>query len=104
MGSGIGLSPDKAMLLLELVNSEAPDIHLLDLTVPAAALELLISRDERSLHDVLPVGDQYIITHNRAADGTQLPNNQVSVVAADQIADRSAWCTVFEHSWSVKLY
>lgn len=103
MWSGFGLSPDKTKLLLELGNSEVTETHLLDLTVPAAALELLISRDERSLHDVLPVGDQYIITHNRAADGTQLPNNQVSVVAADQIADRSAWRTVFEHSPTVKL-
>src|SRR5699024_12594270 len=82
---------------------ELTDSERLGLMGPAVAWELLSSRGERSLHDVLPVGYQYIITHNRAADGTQLRNNQVSLVAAYQIADRSAWRTVFEHSPTVKL-
>src|SRR5699024_4970190 len=45
----------------------------------------------------------YIITHNRAADGTPLPTNEVSVVAAAALHDRSAWQTVFAHSPTVKL-
>ena len=103
MWGGFGLSPDKTKLLLELGNSEVTETHILDLTKIAAPLELVISREERSLHDVLPVGDQYVITHNRAADGTHLPNNQVSIVDADKVTDRTAWRTVFEHSQTIKL-
>ena len=103
MWGGFGLSPDKTKLILELGNSEVTETHILDLETIAAPLELVISRTERSLHDVLPVGEQYIITHNRDADGTQLPNNQVSIVDADQVTDRSAWRTVFAHSETVKL-
>src|SRR5699024_1858249 len=83
MWGGLGLSPDKTKLLLELGNSEVTETHILDLTQIAAPLEMVISREDHSLHDVLPVGDQYLITHNRAADGTHLPNNQVSIVDAD---------------------
>lgn len=103
MWSGFGVSPDKTNLILELGNSEVTETHIMDLTDPAASLELLISRDVGSLHDVLPVGDQYLITHNRAADGTPLPNNEVSVVDAAAIHDRSAWLTVFAHSPVIKL-
>src|SRR5699024_6942865 len=103
MWDGSGMSPDKTKLLLELGNSEVTETHILDLTQIAAPLEMVISREDRSLHDVVPVGDQYLITHNRAADGTHLPNNQVSIVDADKVADRSAWRTVFEHSQTVKL-
>ena len=103
MWGGFGLSPDKTKLLLELGNSEVTETHILDLTQIAAPLDLVISREEHSLHDVLPVGDQYLITHNRAADGTHLPNNQVSIVDADKVTDRAAWRTVFEHSPTVKL-
>ena len=103
MWGGFGLSPDKTKLIFELGNSEVTETHILDLEILAAPLELVISRDQRSLHDVLPVDDQYIITHNRAADGTHLPNNQVSIVEADKVADRSAWRTVFEHSNTIKL-
>lgn len=103
MWGGFGLSPDKTKLILELGNSEVTETHILDLETIAAPLELVISRTERSLHDVLPVGDQYLITHNRAADGAPLPNNQVSIVDADQVADRSAWRTVFAHSETIKL-
>src|SRR5690625_5093198 len=103
MWGGFGLSPDKTKLILELGNCEVTETHVLDLTVIAAPLELVISREERSLHDVLPVGEQYIITHNRAADGTHLPNNQVSIVEAENVADRAAWRTVFEHSNTIKL-
>ena len=103
MWGGFGLSPDKTKLVLELGNSEITETHILDLTVTASPLELVISRQERSLHDVLPVGDQYLITHNRAADGGHLPNNQVSIVDASKVADRAAWRTVFEHSPTIKL-
>ena len=58
MGGGFGLSPDKTHLILELGNSEITETHILDITVIAAPLELVISRHERSLHDVLPVGEQ----------------------------------------------
>ncbi|GAA2039021.1 S9 family peptidase [Yaniella flava] len=103
MWSGFGLSPDKTKLLFELGNSEVTETHIMDLTDPAASLQLLISRDERSLHDVLPVGDRYLITHNRAADGTALPNNEVAIVDAGDIGNRAAWQTVFAHSPTVKL-
>jgi oligopeptidase B len=103
MWAGFGLSPDKTKLILELGNSEVTETHVLDLETIAAPLELVISREERSLHDVLPVDDQYLITHNRAADGTHLPNNEVSIVDADKVTDRAAWRTVFEHSQSIKL-
>ena len=103
MWGGFGLSPDKTKLILELGNSEITETHVLDLETIAAPLELVISREQRSLHDVLPVDDQYLITHNRAADGTHLPNNEVSIVEADNVADRAAWRTVFEHSEHIKL-
>ncbi len=68
MWGGFGLSPDKTKLLLELGNSEITETHILDLETIAAPLELVISRQERSLHDVLPVGDQYLITHTHAIE------------------------------------
>lgn len=103
MWSGFGLSPDKAKLILEMGNSEVTETHILDLTDPQATLQLLIGRETKSLHDVLPVGDRYIITHNRAVDGSPLPNNEVSVVDATAVRDRSAWRTVFAHTSAVKL-
>jgi len=103
MWCGFGLSPDKTTLVFELGNSEVTETHVLDLTDPAATLQLVISRDANSLHDVLPVGDNYVITHNRAADGAHLPNNAVSIVAAAAVDDPDAWQTVFAHSPTVKL-
>src|SRR5699024_8762886 len=103
MWGGFGLSPDKTTLLLELGNSEVTETHVLDLTDPAATLQLVIGRDANSLHDVLPVDDHYIITHNRATDGNHLPNNAVSIVAATSVDHPQAWQTVFAHSPTVKL-
>src|SRR5699024_3922558 len=95
---------DKTTLVFELGNSEVTETHVLDLTDPAATLQLVIGRDANSLHDVLPVGDNYVITHNRAADGIHLPNNSLSIVAAAAIDDPDAWQTVFPPSPSITLY
>src|SRR5699024_11721129 len=103
MWTGFGVTPDKTKLMLELGTSEVTETHIMDLTDPTASLELLISRDVGSLHDVLPVGDRYLITHNRAADGTALPNNEVAIVDAADVGNRAAWQTVFAHSPTVKL-
>src|SRR5699024_12139512 len=103
MWCGFGLSPDKTRQVFELGNSEGTETHVLDLTDPAATLQMLISRDANSLHDVLPIFDNYVITHNRAADGAHLPNNALSIVAAAAVDDPDAWQTVFSHSPTIKL-
>ncbi|MGO1181737.1 MAG: S9 family peptidase [Micrococcaceae bacterium] len=115
--TGFDLSAERDQLVISSGNSEVAETWILDLRTPEARPELLVSREHDMLHSVDPVrldgGLHYLITHDRdlaaqdatdnAAQATSVPNNMVSVVAAEHITDPSAWRTVLPHSSTVKI-
>ncbi|WBL20489.1 S9 family peptidase [Citricoccus sp. NR2] len=106
--TGFDLSAERDQLVIGSGNSEVAETWILDLTDPTARPERLVSREHQMLHSIDPVrldgAPHYLVTHDRdLATQNPAPNNMVSVVAAEQITDPSAWHTVLPHSPTVKI-
>ena len=104
MWLGFELSADHNTLLISSGNSEYAETSMLDLTDPAATIQLLVPRSLRLLHgvDLLPGTDtRALITHDH-----QAPNNMVALADLEQLgadADPSQWKTVVAHETTVKV-
>ncbi|MCW4464058.1 S9 family peptidase [Glutamicibacter sp. MNS18] len=104
MWLGFELSADHDTLLISSGNSEYAETSMLDLTDPAATIQLLVPRSLRLLHgvDLLPGTDtRALITHDH-----QAPNNMVALADLEQLgadADPSQWKTVVAHETTVKV-
>ncbi|NIH71356.1 S9 family peptidase [Auritidibacter ignavus] len=109
--TGFSLSADRTELIISSGTSEISETRVLalsetDPSIPAP--QLAVSRQLNSLHTLTPVviDDQrfYLIVHDRnPLDGTPLPNNTVSMVAAQTVTEPETWRTVMPHSTATKI-
>lgn len=104
MWLGFELSADDKKMIISSGNSEYAETSVLDLTDPAAQVELMVPRSLHLLHgvDLLPgADDRVLITHDY-----QAPNNMVSLATIDQLGastDPTEWHTVVAHESTVKV-
>lgn len=111
MWTGVEGVADRTQLLIGVGNSEVSETWVVDLPetadAPIPAPRLLISREAGMLASVEPFdlhGRRHLlIVHNRDAEGTAAPNGVLSLVAEDEVADRSAWTAVLPHQAEVKV-
>lgn len=111
MWTGFEGVADRTQLLIGVGNSEVSETWVVDLPaeegVEVSAPRLLIPRTEAMLASVEPFdldGRRHLlIVHNRDADGAAAPNGVLSLVAEDEVADRTAWRAVLPHRAEVKV-
>lgn len=111
MWTGFEGVADRTQLLIGVGNSEVSETWVVDLPaeegVQVPAPRLLIPRTEAMLASVEPFdldGRRHLlIVHNRDADGAAAPNGVLSLVAEDEVADRTAWRAVLPHRAEVKV-
>ncbi len=111
MWTGFEGVADRTQLLVGVGNSEVSETWVIDLPEDAEtevpAPRLLLPRTDAMLASVEPFdlgGRRHLlIVHNRDAEGKAAPNGMMSLVAEDEVADRSAWRTVLPHRAEVKV-